>query len=304
MTFGVFIHRTDSIYDDSPAIQYQFPQTYLTRARQLIGDWVLYYEPTKVRNSRGYYAVARIANITDKPDGAGMFIAHIEAGTYLEFATPVAFRNDDRLLERGLLNDQGKISGRAQAAVRPISTEDFWRILDFGIEDTHRILPRDVVTSIDSHEDFNLGIAESPQVPFEIDITRDVEFVTRTSRDRNFRKLVLNSYDSRCAVSGLKFINGGGRAEVQAAHIMPVHENGPDSIHNGLPLSGTAHWMFDRGLISVSDDLEILISRHVNDLAGVNHVVNKSMRLVGPLSAINRPHPVYLDWHREHCFKQ
>jgi hypothetical protein len=26
--------------------------------------------------------------------------------------------------------------------------------------------------------------------------------------------------------------------------------NGSDTVHNGLSLSGTAHWMFDRGLIS------------------------------------------------------
>jgi len=29
MSFGVFIHRADSIYDDSPAERYQFPRQYL-----------------------------------------------------------------------------------------------------------------------------------------------------------------------------------------------------------------------------------------------------------------------------------
>ena len=43
--------------------------------------------------------------------------------------------------------------------------------------------------------------------------------------------------------------NGGGRAEAQAAHIQPVAENGPDSLRNGVALSSTFHWMFDRGLI-------------------------------------------------------
>lgn len=51
--------------------------------------------------------------------------------------------------------------------------------------------------------------------------------------------------------------------------IRPVEANGPDIVSNGLALSGTAHWMFDRGLISLSDDLGILISRHVNDPDGV-----------------------------------
>ena len=37
--------------------------------------------------------------------------------------------------------------------------------------------------------------------------------------------------------------------EDEAAHIRPVEHNGPDIISNGIALSGTAHWMFDRGLV-------------------------------------------------------
>lgn len=54
----------------------------------------------------------------------------------------------------------------------------------------------------------------------------------------------------------MKLINGGGRAEAEAAHIRSVEANGPDIVSNGLALSGTAHWMFDRGLLSLTDDLE------------------------------------------------
>lgn len=53
MALGVFVHRTDSIYDDSPAERYQFPAQYLGRASACVGDWVLYYEPVKVRARRG-----------------------------------------------------------------------------------------------------------------------------------------------------------------------------------------------------------------------------------------------------------
>ena len=94
-------------------------------------------------------------------------------------------------------------------------------------------------------------------------------------RGRIFRQIVLRAYDERCAVTGLKLIDGGGRAEVEAAHIQPVEANGPDIIGNGIALSGTAHWMFDRGLISLSDDLEILISRRVNDPEGVRAIVTR-----------------------------
>jgi putative restriction endonuclease len=115
---------------------------------------------------------------------------------------------------------------------------------------------------------------------------------------------VLRAYDERCAVTGLKLINGGGRAEVAAAHIRPVEHNGPDIVNNGIALSGTAHWMFDRGLITFTDDLEIVISRHVNDREGAEGLINPTRRLIGPLAARDRPHPVFLAWHRENCFKQ
>jgi len=42
MGFGVFIHRSDSIYDDSPAERYQFPPQYRGRVEACVGDWIVY----------------------------------------------------------------------------------------------------------------------------------------------------------------------------------------------------------------------------------------------------------------------
>jgi putative restriction endonuclease len=75
-------------------------------------------------------------------------------------------------------------------------------------------------------------------------------------------------------------------------------------VNNGIALSGTAHWMFDRGLISLSDDLQILISRQANDAAAVRALINQSGRAFEPLRSSDRPHPHFLGWHRENCFKQ
>lgn len=38
MALGVFVHRTDSIYDDSSAERYQSPAQYLGRASAYVGD--------------------------------------------------------------------------------------------------------------------------------------------------------------------------------------------------------------------------------------------------------------------------
>jgi len=299
MSYGVFIHRTDSVYDDAPAERYQFPKQYLARVEACVGDWVVYLEPSKVTGTRGYFAIARVQQVVPDPKAPDMYLAIIEPGSYLEFATPVPFNDGGQPIERGLLNERGKLSGRSQSAVRPISPKDFLRIVERGIDDREPLLPR-------------IGIQESVlqlqegQAPFafEQDRARIVQLTTRPIRDRVFRKLVLRAYDERCAITGLKLINGGGRAEVAAAHIRPVDRNGPDLLQNGIALSGTAHWMFDRGLITLSDNLEILISRHVNDSESIRSFVNKSMHAHSPKRLSDCPHPRFLAWHRENCFKQ
>ena len=94
------------------------------------------------------------------------------------------------------------------------------------------------------------GMQEQQSVfQHEQERSRVAYLTSRIVRDSIFRRIVLRAYDARCAITSLKLINGGGRAEVEAAHIRPVEANGPDIVSNGLALSGTAHWMFDRGLI-------------------------------------------------------
>jgi putative restriction endonuclease len=298
MGFGVFIHRADSIYDDSPAERYQFPSQYLSRAEGFIGDWIVYYEPSKVRETRGYFAVAKVRQIVPDPGAAGMYIAVIEPGSYLDFVHPVPFRGPTGLIETGVLNADGRVSGRAQSAVRPLSSGDFNRIIQQGLDDTAPLLPRLDEAGIGP------GFQEA-QMPFQFEQERErvSSLTSRIVRDRIFRKIVLRAYDERCAVTGLKLINGSGRAEVAAAHIKPVEACGPDTVSNGVALSGTAHWMFDRGLISLADDLEILVSRQVNDPDSIRGLVNKSGRAIEPRRASDRPHPHFLQWHRDHCFK-
>lgn len=296
MGYGIFMHRADSIYDDSPAEQYQFPSQYLDRASRCVNDWIVYLEPRKVSGTRGYFAVARVEKIISDPTTSRMYLALM--ADYIDFPTPVPFNINRTPVERGLLNERGRISGRAQAAVRPLSPEDFKRIVELGLEEDATMLPRTDAAEATSE-------LQEGQAPFEFETDRHrfLSLSSRPVRDRAFRRVVLKAYDERCAISGLKLINGGGRAEVDAAHIRPVEANGPDCVNNGLALSGTAHWMFDRGLISLSDDLEILISRQANDPGAVRAFINPSGQAIGPISHRDRPHPHFLEWHRDNCFK-
>lgn len=305
MAFSVFIHRADSIYDDSPAEQYQFPKQYLERVRASIGDWIIYLEPSKVANTRGYFGVARVQDVIPDPTVEAMYLAIIEPGSFLEFSNHVPFRETAGPVERGLLNKHGLLSGRAQSAVRPISPEDFSRIIGYGLDESDVTLPREDVTPLRGGDVSPLTGFSDPQVAFSGPVSQEriQQLTSRTVRDRAFRKIIIRAYDGRCAVTGLKFINGGGRMEVDAAHIKPVQFNGPDIVNNGIALSGTAHWMFDRGLVSLADDMTILVSRHVNDVDGMLRFINDSGVAILPKRATERPHPHFLEWHRTHCFK-
>ena len=275
------------------------PASILVGVEACVGDWIVYYEPRKVRDTRGYFAIAQVAGVREDPRFlAKLYFADIVAGSFLEFANPVPFSGPSGLIEHGVLNEDGRISGRAQAAVRSLSRDDFERIYALGTFLDGVDLPR-------RDEDAVPTGFEDEQVPFTFgnETVRDRHLVSRTIRDPIFRKIVLRAYGERCGVSGLKLINGGGRAEVEAAHIRPVEKGGPDIASNGVALCGTAHWMFDRGMISFSDDLDIMVSRHVNDIDGVRAMINSTGRLLAPGRASDRPHPHFLGWHRDHCFK-
>lgn len=299
MAKGVFLHRADSVYEDEPEERYQFPKNYLKAARQCIGDWIIYLEPTKA-GKNGYYAVAQVKDITSDPVKAEMFVALIEPGTYLPFERSVPFSVAGDYPELSVLNEFGRVSGRAQAAMRVIPEADFNRIVSSGIPDDDSLLPR-----VGAYEGAEVkGVAEeASSFVFEQVRDRTAYLTNRIVRDRVFRSKVLRAYDSTCAFTSLKLINGRGRAEAEAAHIRPVEANGPDIVSNGIALSGTVHWMFDRGLLSLTDELEILVSRHINDQSSIQHVLNPSRRASPPLHLSMRPHPRFLEWHRQNCFK-
>jgi putative restriction endonuclease len=80
MAFGILIHRSDSIYDDSPAERYQFPSQYLSRVGACVADWIIYYEPRKVPETRGYFAVAKVQQVILDPAALGLYLILRVAG--------------------------------------------------------------------------------------------------------------------------------------------------------------------------------------------------------------------------------
>lgn len=300
MAKGVFTTKLSPAYDDLPEQRYHFPRTYLRQVEQTLGDTIVYYEPrrgTADTSSRGgrqaYFAVARPQSITQDERNADLFYCHVT--DYLDFDRVLPFRDGGSYRESMLLKDDGSTNkGAFGRSVRIVPDEEFEAILRAGLSGPP------LEASAPSVADGPFMGVEELEVPFERPM---VELTTiRPFRDLAFRRSVRAAYDNRCAVTGLRLINGGGRPEVQAAHIRPVAAQGPDSVRNGLALSGTIHWLFDRGLLSVADDMTVLKAKgHLPD--EVERLINPSGRLNLPADQARWPHPAFLAFHRETYFK-
>lgn len=93
--------------------------------------------------------------------------------------------------------------------------------------------------------------------------SRPLTTMQRRIRSDRFRIGVIGAYDARCAVSGIGLVDAPLsdelHYEVEAAHIIPVAHNGSDVVQNGLALSRTLHWAFDRGLVWVDSDMRVRV---------------------------------------------
>ena len=294
MANAIFTTSASSIYDDQPEVRYHFPRRYLNTVNAAVGDWVIYYEPRRTegpssRSGRqAYFAMARVKSIESDQLRTSHFYAYLSE--YLEFDVPVPFERGRRYLESALMKSDGSTNkGRFGWAVRELPRVEFEAILAEGF--SRSLAPWELADRV------------AEPLPEPVQRPTVTQVVSRKFRDEAFRRHVREAYGNACAVTGLKLINGGGRPEVQAAHIRPVECDGPDTVRNGLALTATVHWMFDRGLITVDDSFRIMVSPAglPEGLAGWI-APGKAMRV--PKARDLQPHPAYLKWHREHRFKR
>lgn len=296
---AVFDTKPDSAYDDDIAHRYHFPPRYLEIASRCVGDWVVFRLPRAGGGSMAYFAVAQIARIEADPATDGLFYAII--ANFLPFDRPVPWLQEGRYFEAALRNLEKTsqvglfLRGRS---IRLLEEADFADIVSAGLSET--LDPQNAVrlgldpTSIDPTTSALL------ETPVEERERRIVEMlVNRKIREASFRRCVCEAYDDQCAVTGLRIVNGGGKAEVQAAHIWPVAEGGPDTVQNGIALSATVHWLFDRHLISLSEDYGLLVSHNRVPVELRTLFEKHTQRIQLPSNQRLWPHPAYVARHRE-----
>jgi putative restriction endonuclease len=220
---------------------------------------------------------------------------------YRPFDRPVPFSNNGAYAEAALreIDNPSRVGIYLRGkSIRSVSETDFGVIVRAGLDET--LAPANAIRlELDPQhiDEETLDLLEAP--PAE-QARRIVQILlNRKVRETSFRCHVCEAYDNRCAVTGLQIVNGGGKAEVQAAHIWSVASGGPDVVQNGLALSGTAHWLLDRHLISLTDDYGLLVS-HNKVPAELRGLFAKQLdRIHLPDDPKLWPHRSYVARHRE-----
>lgn len=123
-------------------------------------------------------------------------------------------------------------------------------------------------------------------------------------RDPKFREAVLYAYSGQCAVCGYNIGTKRKTVGVEAAHIKWVEHQGPDQISNGIALCANHHRLFDFGLWSLNDGLQVLVSpRAIGNESLQDYLVRFEGEPIRVPKGKNQPNPIFVKWQREEVFK-
>ena len=93
---------------------------------------------------------------------------------------------------------------------------------------------------------------------------------------------------------------------LQAAHIRPFSEQGPNKPQNGLLLRADVHILFDKGYITVTPDLHVEVSKKIKEEYenGRDYYKYHGAQLANlPQTEMVRPSREFLEWHNDRVFK-
>lgn len=125
-------------------------------------------------------------------------------------------------------------------------------------------------------------------------------------RDHGFRRTIVTIYQHRCALCGIRMLTPEGHTIVDAAHVKPWSESFDDRPTNGMALCKLCHWSFDKGLMSVGKEYEVLVSKRVSiEQNYPGHILTLTDRnIFKPDEPKFWPAQDNLQWHRKNLFRR
>ncbi len=133
-----------------------------------------------------------------------------------------------------------------------------------------------------------------------------LDTVNRSSRrDPEFRATVISAWGHRCAFCGFGIQLDNADLGLEAAHIRWCQYGGPDTQDNGLACCSLHHQAFDRGAVTISDELKILVSSRLHGNSSFESLFLALHRAPLRMPNLKDAHPRrdFLVWHRSEVFR-
>ena len=124
----------------------------------------------------------------------------------------------------------------------------------------------------------------------------------QVGREAKFRIHILAAYNYTCALTGYRLATIDGTSIVDAAHIHQFADSRNNGLGNGIALCKNAHWLFDKGLWTISDDFRVIVASSRFTESGKPDLLLGSYQgtcLHLPDDRMLWPSPVHLAWHRK-----
>ena len=127
----------------------------------------------------------------------------------------------------------------------------------------------------------------------------------RFVRSGFFKRTIPEVYQNTCCISGLRIDATTEIALIDACHIIPFSISQNDTIGNGICLCPNLHRAFDRGLISISEHYEVVVSNNFienNSSYGIRQFEGKKIRLPDQQTFLPKIENFW--WHQKNVFKK
>jgi putative restriction endonuclease len=153
----------------------------------------------------------------------------------------------------------------------------------------------------------NLPAPDDDEIAEQIDF-ESMKDAERRGREARFRINILYNYDFVCSLTGYRLTTIESETVVDAAHIHQFSDSRNNDPRNGLALCKNAHWLFDNGLWTLSDEYHVIVARgHFDEECfepGIKKLVDyHGQRIHLPKNESVWPDPKNLKWHRDNRFK-
>ena len=208
-----------------------------------------------------------------------------------------------RLVNYASLDPQLKQRGISGMAHGGKKCDEYWHEFINDRErllfESERILAQWEGTTIEKK--FEKEIQDIPQGLVGETKLREVK--TRVNQNV-FRQIVLANFDGRCALTGIDLSE-----LLVASHIIPWSKDEKERLNpeNGICLSSLYDKAFDKGLISFTNDNQVLFSLRLKENVGKNYYSKyfepiRDAILVSPKKY--QLNPQFLEWHRDCIFNK